>query len=252
LKRATQNPEREKTSIGDRPPGIICTPGGRRVSGKRLLFASIFARSLTLLIVCIYGCRKDSNPASVPPTGTDTVGRYGSGSVSFDAAGGGGQFAATGKYKPTDQFANDSMSEGAGGFVRDTSLFQRRIQGLFAGYVHRLAGGSLSERVIMISVRGDSAGISAGNYPFAASNIAQSGRSAYVYFFFSNPDSLAYYDLYVPRSGTLTISSFDPSARHARGAFSGTLWGPSPDTLKLIQVTQGQFDISYVTAYFNP
>jgi len=136
--------------------------------------------------------------------------------------------------------------------VRDTSLFQRRIHGLFAGYLHRLAGGSLFERVIMISVRGDSGGISGGNYSFAVSNIAQSGRAAYVYFFFSNPDSLAFYDLYVPKSGALTISSFDTSARRARGAFSGTLWGPFPDTLKLIQVTNGQFDISYVTAYFNP
>ena len=219
---------------------------------KVLLAAAIIAPSLALLIVCNGGCKKDSSPVTVPPGSTDTVGHYGTGSLSFDAAGGGGHFAATGKYKPTDQFANDSMSEGAGGFVRDTSLFQRRIQGLFAGYVHRLAGGSLFERVTMISVDSDSGGLSAGNYSFAPSNIAQSGRSAYVYFFFSNPDSLAFYDLYVPRSGTLTISSFDPSAKHARGAFSGTLWGPFPDTLKLIQVANGQFDISYVTAYFSP
>jgi hypothetical protein len=180
------------------------------------------------------------------------VGHYGSGSLSFDAAGGGGQFAASGKYKPTDQFAHDSISEGAGGFVRDTSLFQRSIQALFAGYVHRLTGGSLFERVLLISVHRDSSGVAVGNYSFAPSNVAQPGRSAYVYFFFSNPDSLAYYDLYVPRNGTLTISSFDPSARHARGTFSGTLWGPSPDTLKLVQVTNGLFDLSCVAAYFNP
>ena len=222
------------------------------VEGKRALSASTFVCAVAVLIFCSGGCKKDSNPVTVPPGGTDTVGPYGSGSFSFDAAGGGGQFATTGKYKPTDQFANDSMSEGAGGFVRDTSLFQRRIQGLFAGYVHRLAGGSLFERVIMISVDRDSAGLSGGNYSFAVSNIAQSGRSAYVYFFFSNPDSLAFYDLYVPRSGALTISSYDPSAKRARGAFSGTLWGPFPDTLKLIQVTNGQFDISCVTAYFSP
>jgi hypothetical protein len=206
--------------------------------------ASIF------ILLSLAGCRKDEGAVQPPADTLKTGTSYGTGLLSFRAAGAGGQFLASGAFKPSDQFTTDSISQGAGGFIRDTVLFQRSIAGMIAAYNHHLAGGTLNERVLVLTLRGTSRTLTAGDYPFAPSNAAQASQAAYVYFFFS--DSVSFHDVYVPRSGLLTLSSFNPSTRHLQGTFSGTLWGPLPDTLTQIQVTDGQFDLSCVSTYFNP
>ena len=77
-------------------------------------------------------CRQDAG-AVTPPDTVDSAGMYGHGTISMNAVNGGGDFAVNGAYKPSDQFADDSAGNGAGGFLHDTTLFGRSIQAMFAG-----------------------------------------------------------------------------------------------------------------------
>jgi hypothetical protein len=205
---------------------------------------------LAVLVFLFTGCKKDEGPPGTPIDTVGNVGQYGAGTLYFTADSAGGQFLVNGKYKPSDQFATDSLSEGAGGFIRDTSLFQREIGAMLAGYTHHLFNGTLNERWVVITLHGDSGVVAPGDYPFAPSNAAQNGRGAYFYFALS--DSVTFHDIYVSKSGTLNLSSFNASTRHLQGTFAGTFWGPFPDTLRRIEIRGGGFDISAVGNYYFP
>jgi hypothetical protein len=207
--------------------------------------------TLLSLSLASHGCKNDENPVK-PPDTTHTGPQYGSGSLSFDASAKGGTFSVSGAYKPSDQFANDTLSSGAGGFRHDTTLFGRTINLLLTAYTHRLHVDTIRERVMQIALYGNSNAIAAGDYPFAPSNAAQPGQAAYVYYFYNNSDSGAFNEVYIPKSGTLHLSSFDAGTKRAQGTFSGTLWGPLPDTTVQVVVTSGAFDITLVSSYFNP
>ena len=73
---------------------------------------------MSILIGQNSGCRKNEEPTSSGGNGGTL---YGKGSMTFDAASAGGHFMVDGLYKPTDQFLIDSSSQGAGGFVYDTT-----------------------------------------------------------------------------------------------------------------------------------
>jgi hypothetical protein len=202
---------------------------------------------VSVLFLFYEGCKKDEEPPVTPPS---PAGHYGSGTLAFTAAGAGGDFTVTGKYKPSDQFATDSFSEGAGGFVHDTSLFQRPVGVMIAGYFHHLVNGTLNERWLVITLHDTSGVIAPGDYPFAPSNAAQSGQTAYLYFFLSDTVS-AYYEVFIPKDGTLHLASFNFMTRHCQGTFSGILQALPPDTTQ-IQIANGQFDLTCVANYFNP
>ncbi|HEY6190818.1 MAG TPA: hypothetical protein VI215_00670 [Bacteroidota bacterium] len=205
---------------------------------------------LALFIVLYPGCADKDVPPETPADTTSAIGHYGAGTLNFSAEGGGGEFAVNGKYKPSDQFATDSSSQGAGGFVRDTMVFQRRIGAMVAGYIHHLAGGVLNERWLVMTLHGTSNVVNPGDFPFAPSNAEQAGQAAYLYFALS--DSVTFHDIYVPRSGTVTLSSYNRTTRRLQGTFTGTLWGPFPDTLRQIQVSGGGFDLTCVSGYYIP
>jgi len=195
------------------------------------------------------GCKKDE-AATAPPADTGGIaGRYGKGSISFDATGGGGHFSATGKYKPSDQFANDTSGEGAGGFVADTALYGRKIQSMLTGYTHLFVNNTLTERLIVITLYDSSGKLTPRSYPFSRLNSRTAGQAAYVYFFLSDSSNL--FQMFVPKSGALTLLSYDTTARHAIGNFSGTLWGSPPDTSIQMQIRNGNFDIYFSDSYFN-
>src|SRR5437867_4505955 len=83
------------------------------------------------------GCKTATGPNPPPDDGGNST-EYGTGTMSFDLSNRDEVFFASGPYKPSDKFANDSASQGVGGFVRDTSLFGKRIQAVLVGYTHAL------------------------------------------------------------------------------------------------------------------
>ncbi len=206
---------------------------------------------LFIILIASHGCKNEETPTK-PPDTTHTVVHYGSGSLSFDAAPKGGTFSVSGSYKPSDQFATDSLSTGAGGFRHDTTLYQRTVNLLLAAYTHVLHGDTIRERWLQLALRGNANVIATGDYPFAPSNAAQAGQAAYVYYIYTNSDSGAFHEVYTPKTGTFHLSSFDAATKRAQGTFSGTLWGPLPDTTVQIEVTSGVFDVTLVSNYFNP
>ena len=221
----------------------------RKIGGVCLLLGMI-----VYLVLRSGGCTKDEEMTTAP---TDTGGvksTYGTGTMSFDAsASGDGHFSATGPYRPSAQFASDTLSQGAGGFIDDTTFQGRRIHGMCVGYIHALMHDTLNERIMIIAFHNDSGGIKTGDYPFSRLNTTSVTNSAYIYFFLSDPTS--FHDIYYPKSGTCTIASFNPATRHAVGIFSGILYGPSPggfhpDTSEQIEITNGQFDVTCVDRYF--
>ncbi|MBI1807327.1 MAG: hypothetical protein HYR76_09790 [Ignavibacteria bacterium] len=215
---------------------------------KRVVFLALAIILAAVISEDEMGCKKDEDTVNPPPDTTNTGSPYGSGSMSFTTVNGGGAFSVNGPYKTSNQFANDTSSQGAGGFVKDTSLFGKLINAMFVGYTHVSANGSVKERLLVLSLHDSVGSLVTGDYSFSRSNATSTGQRAYVYFFLT--DSVNFYELFVPKAGTITLSMFDAATRHAQGTFSGTLWSPS-DTTKQIQLTNGQFDLQLVNRYFS-
>ncbi len=220
-------------------------------SGKKDRRAFMAAVVATIIIFLqSSGCKKDQGPTAPPPPDSGGIaGGYGTGTLSFDAATADGHFTATGPYKPSDKFAGDTLSEGTGGFVQDTALFGDKIQAMISSYTHSLSNGILKERVLVMGLRNTGGTFVTGAYSFARSNVANMARSVYVYFFLS--DSANLYSLFVPKSGAVSIVSFDSTTYQAQGVFFGTLWGPVPDTTVKIDIANGIFDIHLTDKYFS-
>ena len=211
-------------------------------------------RILVLISALLFlspGCKDKDVPPENPVDTTSAIGHYGSGSLSFLASGGGGPFSVSGKYKPSNLFLTDSISEGAGGFVHDTTFFQKNVGVMMTGYFHHLIHGALDERWIVITLHAGSGAVLAGDYPFAPSNAAQASQAAYAYFFYSDTVSFNH-EVFIPKSGTLTLSSFNHTTRHLQGSFTGTLWGLPPDTAFQIDIANGLFDLTCVPSYYIP
>jgi hypothetical protein len=204
-----------------------------------LLFNLMIVSVLTL-----GGCNTNEMPT--PPDDTDA---YGHGWISFDADGVEDYFSVTGNYKPSDQFAGDTASEGAGGFVKDTTLFSNDIQMLFAGYLQKQDSVNLTQYLLVIGLQDSLSTPQIGQYPFLKNNHSTGGRNLYLYFL--RTDSTHFYEIFVPKSGRLNLTVFDQSALHVHGNFSGTLWGLPPDTSMTLNVTNGIFDLYLADKFFN-
>ena len=221
---------------------------------RQISCACLLIGVISLLVLRSAGCRKDDGTTNPPVDTTVAKSKYGKGTMTFDAAAsGGGHFSATGPYRPSSLFAGDTLSQGVGGFADDTTFQGKRIEGMFVGDTHALRHDTLNERIMIIALHTDSGSIRLGDYPFSRLNTSSDLNAAYVYFFFS--DSVSFHDIYYPKSGTCTLTSFNPSTGHAIGTFSGILYGPSPggfhpDTSKQIEISNGEFDIICVSKYF--
>jgi hypothetical protein len=205
------------------------------------------------IIICLSflavfsGCTSDDSSLDKPP-GDTLHGVYGKGSISLDVDGT-AYFNATGPYKPSNQFANDTASEGAGGFVKDTALFGNKIQALLAGYYQKQDSLNMTQYLLVIGLCDTSTSLQTGVYPFSKNNHSLTGRNTYIYFI--RTDSLHFSEILVPKTGILSLSAFEPTDRHAQGSFAGTLWGLPPDTTITLNVTSGQFDLYLVDKFFN-
>ena len=215
--------------------------------GRNIFLIILNVTMISILVGKYIGCR---NNDPVGPGGNHDSAKYGKGSMSFDATDAGGYFAASGKYIPSDQFADDSLSQGAGGFVYDTSIAGKPLRARFAGYTQRLTHGMLNERLIVFTLYDSLGPLSAGDYVFDLSDTASSGKFAEVNFLFFS-DSLSQYSVFEGKNGTLTLSLFNTASNHVQGTFSGTLQGVPPDTSIHIQISNGLFDITFVKQYFN-
>ena len=218
---------------------------------RRKWHAPAFILVSLILVVAMelpYGCRKNDDPLSADTTGGGEIPDYGRGSVSFIASGGGGAFAVTGPYVPSDEFLDDTAAgQGAGGFVRDTSLFGNRIKGLFSAYMHAFQGGVASDRVIVLLLNSSSDTLTTGDYAFSGFSTPAAGNTAYVYFNLTN--SKTPNPIFEADSGMITLSLIDRSSRHVQGTFSGALKNLT-DT-STVQLMDGRFDILYSANYFN-
>jgi hypothetical protein len=201
------------------------------------------------LLVFFSGCTSDKTSVDQPTE--DTLhGVYGKGSIAFDIDST-LHFNVTGAYKPSDQFQNDTLSQGAGGFLKDTlvaTLFNHQIQALLAGYSQKQDTLNLTRYLLVIGLCDSGTSLHTGQYQFAKNNQNLNGRSMYAYFI--PADSTHYSDIYVPKTGSLSLTLFDQSNRHVRGTLSGTLYLP-PDTTITISLTNGQFDLYLVKTFFN-
>ncbi len=216
---------------------------------RKYLLPALSILAAWVLLQQQWGCKKDEGPTNPPADTTKPQHPYGTGAMSFDALNGGGLFSAIGPYTPSDKFANDTASQGAGGFVHDTTLFRNKITGMFAGYTHVLANGILNERIMVIALHSPAASLATGDYPWSQSDASQPGQASYVYFFLS--DSVNVHTVFVAKSGMVTLTAFDSTTSHAHASFSGTLWGLPPDTSQQIQISNGEFDVTFSRTYFN-
>lgn len=196
-------------------------------------------------VLILWGCNTDQAPTD-PDEDTDP---YGHGWIRFDAEGTVEYFSVTGQYKPSDQFAYDTTSEGAGGFIKDTTLFGDDIQMLFTGYLQKQDSFSLTQYLMVMGLCDSFPTPQAGQYPFAKNNVNSGGRNLYIYFV--RTDSIHFYEIFVPKTGTLNLTLFDQTERHVHGNFSGTLWGMLPDTSMTLNVANGIFDLYLADRFFN-
>jgi hypothetical protein len=208
----------------------------------KLLFSFVIALSFILA-----GCKSDENSAL--PDEDQVRGVYGSGMISFSADSTRGYFAVIGKYKPSDQFAADTASQGAGGLIKDTTLYNNKIQMLFAGYLQKQDSINLTQYLLVIGLCDAAATPRIGEYSFVKNNEGSIGRNIYVYFV--RTDSVHFYEIFVPKTGTLSLTLFDQTERHVRGNFEGTLWGLPPDTSMTLNISDGLFDLYLVDKFFN-
>jgi hypothetical protein len=206
-----------------------------------------------IILVCVTflailaGCTSDKSSVDQPIE--DTLhSAYGKGSISFNIDST-VFFNVAGPYKPSDQFANDTASEGAGGFVKDTSLFGNKIQTLLTGYYQKQDSVNLTQYLMVIGLCDSAASLQTGAYTFTKNNHIFIGRNTYIYFI--RTDSLHFSEIFVPKTGTLSLTFFNPTDHHVQGSFSGTLWGLPPDTTNTLNVTGGQFDLYLVNTFFN-
>jgi len=200
---------------------------------------------LTAAVLILGGCNSNQDPTT-PDEETDP---YGHGWIRFDAESKAEYFSATGNYKPSDQFAYDTASQGAGGFFMDTTLFNNDIQMLFTGYFQKQDSVNLTQYLMVMGLCDSFQTPQAGQYAFAKNNIKAGGRNLYVYFF--RTDSIHFLEPYVPKTGRLNLTVFDQSELHVHGNFSGTLWGMPPDTLMTFDISNGIFDLYLTDKYFN-
>lgn len=217
---------------------------------KKRGFLAAILTALIFLALQNIGCKKDQGPTAPPPPDGGTINSgYGSGTLSCDIAQAGGHFIATGPYTPSDKFATDTLSAGTGGFVADTALFGNKIDGMFSTYTHAMLNGVLNERVLIMALHNTGGKFVTGAYAYAPSNVTNVMRSAYVYFFVS--DSANFHTVFIPKSGVVSVVSFDSTNYQAQGVFFGTLWGPAPDTTEKIEITNGIFNINLTNKFFN-
>lgn len=194
------------------------------------------------------GCENDSS-TDPPPDGGGVSGLYGTGELSYESTGIDDSFDVSGSYKPSNLFALDTLGSGAGGFAADTSLFGKKIDALIAAYDHSFNDPVLNERHLLIAIS-DSASIPrAGNYPVSYQNKTTTSSAAYIYFLLS--DSANFYQMFIPKSGLLTVSSYDPGSRRITGSFHATMYGNPPDTSREISMINGSFSIFLAGEYFN-
>jgi hypothetical protein len=216
----------------------------------RKIFAAFLIVTGAAIVFGPYtGCKKDGVPVEPPPDTSAAVDVYGSGSLEFDADSAGGHFSTDGKYKPSSQFGSDSSSQGAGGFLADTTVFFNNVSAAFTAYTHELASSVLEERLIVLAVHDTTGILRIGVYPFSRMNTPSTRQAAYLYFFFS--DSLNFYKIFIPKNGNLFITSFDPSKKTAAGTFSGFLFGQG-DTLTGTHIVNGRFSLQLAAHYFAP
>ena len=216
------------------------------------LLPSIWKPHLIVVLVMLTlpndsGCRKDDGSVMPPDSGTPTVG-YGHGTITMEVLDGGGHFTADGTYKPSDQFASDTLSAGGGGFLYDTTLFSKSIQGMLAGYTHSFSNGVLTERILIMALHSSAFYPDTGRYEFSRSNTGSADHTAFVYFFLS--DSLNFHEVFIAKSGLMTVATLDSVERKAGGSFSGILWSLS-DTSRQVEIANGQFELSLANRYFN-
>jgi hypothetical protein len=213
---------------------------------KRRIRTLIFYFFTAILIYFLAGCESHSVK---PPEEEIPIGTYGQGSISFNADSTIGYFNVTGKYKPSDQWTADTASQGAGGFIKDTTLFNNKIQMLLTGYLQKQDSINLKQYLIVIGLCDSSTVPRTGVYYFSKNNVGSQGRNNYIYFV--RTDSSHFYEIFVPKIGILFLTSFNQTERHVQGSFFGTLWGLPPDTLTTLKVTDGLFDLYLADKFFN-
>lgn len=213
----------------------------------RFLITTLFI--LIAEIIFFSGCENENNNPALPEDKNDKSGLYGNGYFFFESTGVDSGIYATGSYKPSNEFANDTLSQGAGGFVTDTMLFGKKIISLITAYKHEMKNLILNEKIILIGLTDPSSIIQTGEYPFSRFNNISSSSCAYVYFILS--DSTNFFQMFVPKSGKITISSYDANTRNIKGIFGGILCSMPPDTSREIQLINGKFDIYLANKYFN-
>jgi hypothetical protein len=204
---------------------------------------------ISIIFICLSilgGCKSESVN---PPDDNSLSGEYGQGTIFFNADETTGYFYATGKYKPSDQFSQDTASQGAGGFIKDTTLFNKKIQMLFTGYIQKQDSNNLKQYLLVFGLYDSLTTPRTGVYHFAKNNIGWESKNVYAYFV--RTDSIHFYETLVPKSGILTMNLFEQDKRHVRGTFSGILWGLPPDTLTTLNLTNGIFDLFLVDHFFN-
>jgi hypothetical protein len=208
-----------------------------------------FFLSFILVILFAIGCKKDNGNLTSFTDDNSKSGLYGTGSLSFESSGIDSGFSVNGAYKPSNQFANDTLSFGSGGFIKDTMLFGKKIKTLITAYEHRFSNSTLNERHILIALTDSVSGLPIGDYAFSRLNSTSQSMAAYLYYFLS--DSVNFFQIFVPKNGKLTIESYDSQSRRIKGSFYGTLYSMPPDTSRLINLINGRFDIYMANKYFN-
>ncbi|MBI5021644.1 MAG: hypothetical protein HZB59_09420 [Ignavibacteriales bacterium] len=213
-----------------------------RITTKNIFFWIIISFLLST-------CKKENGVNNPTDDSDNKSGLYGTGALSFESTDIDSGLRASGSYKPSNEFANDTASRGAGGFVKDSLLFGKKINGLITGYEHSIINSTLNERILLIALSDTTVGIRPGSYGFSYLNTTLHSPGAYVYFILT--DSVNFFRMFVPKTGNLTITSYDAQTRHVIGNFTGILFSMPPDTSRQIQMTNGLFDIYLSDKYFN-
>ena len=194
----------------------------------------------------ISGCTPDKCSVNKPTL--DTLhGAYGEGVINFEVDTT-LHFNVAGKYKPSDQFLNDSLSQGAGGYLKDTTLNRNKIQALVTGYFQKQDSAYFTQYHLVIGVCDTSASLHTGIYSFVKNNQHAVGRNAYAHFLWT--DSTHFFETFIPKSGRFILSSFNQSDGHLQGSFWGTFWSDI-DTSVTINISSGQFNVYLVKTFFN-
>ncbi len=214
-------------------------------------FTGILSAILIAIGLAACGGGNDAPPPGPgsPCDAADTT-SYGTGEVSFMTPGAGDTFAVAGKYRTSMEFAGDSVSQGAGGFLSDTVIGGVRLKAELTAYSHRRTRTGIDERLLVLQINDTAHRPTPGTYPFHPSGSAPAGPSAtglYLYY----ADSLGIFSAYEFASGVLTLTSIDTCLKACRGTFSGTLRGLPPDTATSTVIRSGAFTIQLVPRPFS-